>query len=138
MARKVLYLVEDSAADARVVSRAVEKLGDDSVTLTHFENAENALKYFMDGRRLDEKYIVLLDLNMPGADGFAFLERFKSLPEHKKTPVVVWTTSGQPEDVSKSYELQANSFLVKPMGLKESTAIVHDICHYWFDRNVLN
>ena len=80
---------------------------------------------------------ILMDLNLPGADGFSFLKQFKSSPATKHIPVIVWTTSDQPRDIQNSYAGGANSFVTKPMGLRDVTELIKDVCHYWFDRATL-
>ena len=105
MLQKIIVLVEDSAADARVVTRAINKMDDPSITVVHHETAETAMQYFDADpvRHADQKQIVLMDLNLPGADGFSFLKQFKSSPATKHIPVIVWTTSDQPRDIQNSY-----------------------------------
>ncbi|MBO6950158.1 MAG: response regulator [Rhodospirillales bacterium] len=139
MMQKVIVLVEDSAADARVVTRAIDQLGDPSISVIHYETAETAMHYFdTDGaNHADLKKIVLVDLNLPGADGFRFLRHIKGSPAHKHIPVIVWTTSDQPRDIRHSYASGANSFVTKPMGLSDVTELIKDVCHYWFDRATL-
>ena len=137
--QKIIVLVEDSAADARVVTRAIDKIGDPSITVVHHETAEIAMAYFESDivRNADQKQIVLMDLNLPGADGFSFLKRLKSSPATRHIPVIVWTTSDQPRDIRNSYAGGANSFLTKPMRLRDVTELVRDVCHYWFNRATL-
>lgn len=139
MMQKVIVLVEDSAADARVVARAIDKLGDPSISVVHYETAETAMQYFdTDGtNHADLKKIVLVDLNLPGADGFKVLRHIKGSPVHKHIPVIVWTTSDQPRDIRHSYASGANSFVTKPMGLSDVTELIKDVCHYWFERATL-
>lgn len=139
MMRKVIVLVEDSAADARVVTRAIDKIGDPSIHVVHHQTAENAMRYFEaeGANHADQKQIVLVDLNLPGADGFSFLRHIKESPAHKHIPVIVWTTSDQPRDIRNSYANGANSFVTKPMGLSDVTELIKDVCHYWFDRATL-
>ncbi|MGJ3260814.1 MAG: response regulator [Rhodospirillales bacterium] len=139
MLQKIIVLVEDSAADARVVTRAIDKLGDPSITVVHHETAETAMQYFDSDivRHADQKQIVLMDLNLPGADGFSFLKQLKNSPTTKHIPVIVWTTSDQPHDIRNSYAGGANSFVTKPMSLRDVTELIKDVCHYWFERATL-
>ncbi len=131
-----LVLIEDSDADARVVVRAIEKNNLD-VALTHFGDVERASEFLNAHKEPDTRRIVLLDLNLPGSGGLDLLKRIKSSETLKHTPVVVWTTSDQPSDVSDAYANGANGFIVKPMGLSDATQCIADICHYWFERSVL-
>ncbi len=134
MPHKIIVLVEDSAADARAVSRAIEKLGDATIGLVHHETAENALMYFQNSAHNSDKRIVLMDINFPGTNGLTFLKHLKSTPSLKHIPVIIWTTSDQQQDIDNSYENGANSFITKPMSLSDVTEMVRDVCHYWFKR----
>ncbi|MEX0694413.1 MAG: response regulator, partial [Rhodospirillales bacterium] len=78
MAQKIIVLVEDSAADARVVTRAIDKLGDATIEIIHHETVENALRYFQESDQSADKRIVLMDLNLPGTSGLTFLKHIKS------------------------------------------------------------
>jgi CheY-like chemotaxis protein len=51
--------------------------------------------------------------------------------------VIVWTTSDQPRDIQNSYAGGANSFVTKPMSLRDVTELIKDVCHYWFERATL-
>lgn len=139
MKQNVIILVEDSAADARVVTRAINKLGDPTISVVHLETAELAIEYCEKNakRTSNHKQIVLMDLNLPGADGLSCLRHFKSSPILRHIPVIVWTTSDQPRDIQRSYERGANSFVTKPMGLNAVSDMVKDLCHYWFERTTL-
>ena len=134
MAQKIIVLVEDSAADARVVTRAIDKLGDATIEIIHHETAEKALKYFQGCEHNADKRIVLMDINLPGTNGLTFLKHLKSTPSLKHIPVIIWTTSDQQQDIDNSYENGANSFITKPMSLNGVTEMVRDVCHYWFKR----
>lgn len=126
-----IVLIEDSDADARIVIRAVEKHAL-NVDVVHLKSVTHGTEYFKAHPTVDGRRIVFLDLNLPGADGFQFLKFLKSDPELMLTPVIVWSTSDQRADVRKSYEHGVNSFIIKPMGLVQSTAMVTDVCNYWF------
>ena len=127
-----LILVEDSEADARVVLRAVERenLDVDVVHLTSAEQAENFLMSNGDG---SARRLVLLDLNLPGADGFALLDRLKQNKETSQLPVIVWSSSDQNVDVARAYKCGANCYLVKPMALREATSLIANVCRFWFN-----
>ncbi|MBO6520571.1 MAG: response regulator [Rhodospirillales bacterium] len=139
MRQNIIVLVEDSPADARVVTRAIDKLGDPSLIVMHFDTAEAAIEYCEKDAKWtsNQRQIVLMDLNLPGADGLTCLRHFKSSPRLRHIPVIVWTTSDQPRDIQRSYERGANSFVTKPMGLKAVSEMVRDLCHYWFERTTL-
>lgn len=130
-ATNFIVLIEDSDADARIVSRAVEKHALD-VVIVRLKSVAHGIEYFKKNRTIEGRRIVFLDLNLPGADGLHFLKFIRADPDLMLTPVIVWTTSDQRADVRKSYQHGVNSFIIKPMGLAESTAMVTNVCNYWF------
>lgn len=63
--------------------------------------------------------LILLDVMMPGMDGFEVLDRVKAKPGHANTPVIMLTAKDQSSDVLKGYQSGATSYLVKPFNLDE-------------------
>ena len=76
--------------------------------------------------------LILLDLNMPRMDGRTFLVEMRADEKLKSIPVVVLTTSQTDEDIFKSYQLGANCYVTKPVGLDEFTKVVNAIEEFWF------
>jgi CheY-like chemotaxis protein len=76
--------------------------------------------------------LILLDLNMPRKDGRQALSEIKSDPELRRIPVVILTTSKTEEDVLRSYDLGANSFITKPVTFDRLVEIVRTLGNYWF------
>ena len=77
--------------------------------------------------------LILLDLNMPRMDGREALREIKGDPVLRAIPVVVLTTSKAEEDIIRSYELAANSFITKPVTFAGLVAVMRDIGHYWLE-----
>ena len=77
--------------------------------------------------------LILLDLNMPKKDGREALQEIKNDPELRKIPVIVLTTSKAPEDIYRTYDLGANSFIIKPMNFASLVDVMRTIGKYWFD-----
>ena len=84
---------------------------------------------FSDAVRPD---LVLLDLNLPKRDGREVLAEIKGDESLRQIPVVVLTTSREEEDILRSYDLGANSFVSKPVGFASLVQIVSGIASYWF------
>ena len=63
--------------------------------------------------------LILLDVMMPGMDGFEVLDKVKEKPGHKDTPIIMLTAKDQSSDVLKGYQSGATSYLVKPFNLDE-------------------
>ncbi len=77
--------------------------------------------------------LILLDLNMPRKDGRQALQEIKSDPALRRIPVVVLTTSKAEEDILRTYDLGANSFIAKPVTFERLVEIVRTLGLYWFN-----
>ena len=76
--------------------------------------------------------LILLDLNMPRKDGREALREIKSDPELRAIPVVVLTTSKAEEDIMRSYDLGASSFITKPVTFEGLVEVMKALGRYWF------
>ncbi|MCX7594763.1 MAG: response regulator [Fischerella sp.] len=90
------------------------------------------------GRYADPKIsprpgLILLDLNMPKKDGREALKEIKNDPRLRQIPVVVLTTSKAEEDIYRTYDLGANSFIIKPVTFAALVEVMRTIGKYWFE-----
>lgn len=77
--------------------------------------------------------LILLDLQMPRLDGFQTLEQIRSDPSFARIPVVVMTTSGADEDIARSYDAGANSYVRKPVTFEGLVDAVRAMGRYWLE-----
>ncbi|AKG24460.1 chemotaxis protein CheY [Calothrix sp. 336/3] len=77
--------------------------------------------------------LILLDLNMPKKDGREALREIKAHPQLRKIPVIVLTTSKAEEDILRTYDLGANSFIIKPVTFAALVEVIKTIGKYWFE-----
>jgi CheY-like chemotaxis protein len=77
--------------------------------------------------------IILLDLNMPKKDGREALEEIKADPKLREIPVIVLTTSKEEEDIHRSYQLHANSYITKPVTFESLISLVSTLGKYWME-----
>ena len=77
--------------------------------------------------------VILLDLNMPKLDGREALEQIKANPELRRIPIVVLTTSRAEEDIYRSYDLGASSFISKPVTFEGLVTVMRGLGTYWFE-----
>lgn len=77
--------------------------------------------------------LILLDLNMPKKDGREALEEIKADPQLRHIPIIVLTTSKAEEDIYRSYDLGANSFITKPVTFSGLVEVMKTIGKYWFE-----
>ena len=80
--------------------------------------------------------IVLLDLKMPGVDGFEVLRRVKAAPPLRRIPVIVLTSSKEEGDRATAYDAGANSYLLKPVSFSGFLDVVRKVETYWIELNV--
>lgn len=78
--------------------------------------------------------LILLDLNMPRKDGFEALAEIKADPELRAIPVIVFTSSSTPEDVTRAYQLGASGYIRKPMTFEQTVKLFERVSDYW--RNI--
>jgi CheY-like chemotaxis protein len=135
-----ILLVEDDDNDVLLIQRAFQKAGFHQVLKT-VRNGEEAIEYlggegpYADRERFPMPFLLLLDLRMPGTDGFEVLRQVRSAPELKRLLVVVLTSSNLQTDVDHAYELGANSYLVKPVEFHEMVNLVRRFEVYWSEIN---
>jgi CheY-like chemotaxis protein len=126
---KPILLVEDDRVDAMTTERAFKELNIQN-RLLHTVNGERALQY-LKSRGNEKPAIILLDLNMPRMSGIEFLEAVKADEALRKIPVVVLTTSGEQQDIEKSFRQSAAGYIVKPADYKKFLDAVDTIIRYW-------
>jgi CheY-like chemotaxis protein len=130
-----ILLVDDDPGDVRLTLEALKRSKLYS-SIDHVENGEEALAYL----RHEGKYansllpdLILLDLNMPRKDGREALREIKADPDLRRIPIVVLTTSKAEEDIYRTYDLGANSFITKPVSFDGLVAVMRDIGRYWIE-----
>ena len=79
--------------------------------------------------------VVVLDLNLPVVSGFDVLAWMRNEQRLRRLPVVVLTSSNQPNDVRRAYDLGANSYLIKPVELESLITLAKGIEQYWLSLN---
>jgi CheY-like chemotaxis protein len=103
-------------------------------------SGQEALDRLLGARRSDRDRplpdLILLDLKMPGIDGFEVLRRIKGTPVLRRIPVVILTTSREEGDRAMSYDTGANSYVVKPVSFEGFLEVVRKIDDYWVALNV--
>jgi CheY-like chemotaxis protein len=126
------WLIEDNPADADLFKLSLE--GEEGISeIRWFDDANKALEAL---GRDEVPSLIVLDLNLPGCSGHEFLERFKN-SELRGVPVVVWTSSRAPEDISRSYDLHANCCLHKPLDFPQMATLAQTFRDFWVRTAVL-
>lgn len=133
-----ILMADDDADDRLLTQEALEESR--LVNDLHFvEDGEQLMAYL----HRQDKYVhlrdrplpglILLDLNMPKKDGREALEEIKADPSLRRIPIVVLTTSKGEEDIYRSYDLGASSYITKPVTFAALVKVIQAIGRYWFE-----
>lgn len=136
-----ILLVEDNPMDV-ILTLDAFKEAKLSNGINVARNGEEALNYifgkdqFLDRSKYPLPSLILLDLKMPGIDGFEVLRQIKRTEILKRIPVIILTSSKEEGDLALSYDMGANSYLVKPVNFNGFIEVVRQIDDYWFSLNI--
>ena len=133
-----ILMADDDDEDRMMTKKAWDnsRLAND---LRFVEDGEELMEYlgrrgeYADPASSPRPGLILLDLNMPKMHGREALREIKSTPELRRIPIVALTTSKAEEDIFRSYDLGANSFISKPVTFDRLVAIIQQIGTYWFE-----
>lgn len=137
--KPIEILIADDDAEDRMLILDALKESHLKNNIQYVENGEELIQYLQNkGKYSDEnKYpipgIILLDLNMPKKDGREALKEIKSNDKLKNIPIIILTTSKAEEDVLKTYNLGANSFITKPVTFLAMVEVMNTLKKYWFE-----
>lgn len=134
-----ILLVEDNALDAELTLRAL-KDGKLANIVDWVKDGQQALDYLFNKGAYAERegnlpQLVLLDLKMPRVTGIEVLRIIKSDDRTRRIPVVIMTSSQEENDIAQSYDLGANSYVVKPVDFAAMTNIARQAGYYWLAIN---
>jgi CheY-like chemotaxis protein len=130
---KILY-VEDNADDVMLMELVFRKAGL-GVELESATDGDKAIAALQNGLSHHLPTCVLLDIKLPSKSGLEVLAWIRSQPHFKRMPVIMLTSSNQPNDINRAYDLGANSYLVKPPELEQLIELVKTIDLYWLRTN---
>jgi len=139
MSKRVL-IAEDDPTDIFLLQRAFA-VAEVPAILHVVRDGQEAIDYlegeasYADRQAHPLPDLLLLDLKMPKLNGFDVLSWLKRQPGLKRLLVTVLTSSDQPQDINRAYDLGANSYLLKPHGSQELSDLVKRVQKYWLEVN---
>ncbi len=138
-ARPIVILMADDDADDRMLTRDALQESHLSNELRFVTDGEELMDYllrrkaFADPAIAPRPGVILLDLNMPRKDGREALAEIKAEPSLRRIPVVILTTSKAEEDIYRSYDLGANSYITKPVTFDSLVEVMRGLGRYWLE-----
>ena len=130
-----ILLVEDNLPDVRLTIEALREakvrnnlhVAHDGVEAMSFLRNEGAFE------KVPRPDLILLDLNLPKKDGREVLDEIKRDERLQHIPVVILTTSQAEQDILRTYKLNANAFVTKPMDLDQFLKVIKTIEEFWLE-----
>jgi two-component system response regulator len=137
--RPIVILMADDDADDRMLAK--DALHESRVLndLRFVEDGEELMDYlarrgkFANPEDSPRPGLILLDLNMPRKDGREALKEIKADPNLRRIPIVVMTTSKAEEDIYRSYDIGASSFITKPITFDRLVELMKALGAYWVE-----
>lgn len=136
MNKKIILLVEDNPDDELLMLRALTKNRIANEVIVTRDGVE-ALDYLFGTGDYTERdmslmpQVILLDLKLPKIDGLEVLRRLRADERTKHIPAVILTTSSEQQDIVRSYDLGANSYVQKPVDFDEFIEATRQLGLYW-------
>ena len=134
-----ILLVEDNPGDVFLTKKAFKtaKLTNHLIVAEDGEKAMEILRKSGEFANAPTPDLILLDLNLPGKDGREVLEEIKSDQNLRRIPVIILTSSDAERDILESYNMHANSYVIKPIDFNKFTEVVKSIEDFWFTAVIL-
>ncbi len=134
-----ILLVEDNPDDEELTVMALQGAGIKN-PIHVVRDGQQALEYLFGtqdkGRdQAGRPLLVILDLQLPKVDGFQVVTKIREMKSTRSLPVVILSSSDIDEDIARSYELGANSYIRKPMEFAEFASAIRQLGRYWLSLN---
>jgi CheY-like chemotaxis protein len=137
--KSITILMADDDPDDRLLVKNAFKESRLANSMRFVEDGEELMDYLHSRGQYTDRLtsprpgLILLDLNMPRKDGREALKEIKDDPGLREIPVVVLTTSQDEEDILRSYNLGANSYITKPVTFEGLVEVMKVLGRYWFE-----
>jgi chemotaxis family two-component system response regulator Rcp1 len=135
-----VLLVEDDPGDQKLIKTTILNLNS-GINLNIVPSGEAAIYYLRlsmeDSQQYPKPSLILLDLNMPGMGGKAFLKLIKADNGLCSIPVVIVTTSDSEDDIDECYEMHAAGYIQKSATSQEFSEVFQKLVRYWFETSAV-
>ncbi len=131
-----ILLVEDNRGDVTLITQALAET-DIRPEILRVQDGIEAMQYLHREAPFEDALkpaIIILDLNLPRKDGRVVLAEIKSDPTLALIPVIVFSSSDAPQDVSTCYALHANCYIIKPRDLSGMTETIRTLVDFWLQK----
>ncbi len=133
----ITILMADDDADDRLLTKDALEEARLSNRMDFVEDGEELMDYLHHRGKYEEQQLpmpglILLDLKMPKKDGRTALKEIKSDPKLRSIPIIILTTSKAEEDIVRTYDLGASSYITKPVTFEEMVEAMKTLAKYWF------
>jgi CheY-like chemotaxis protein len=123
-----ILLVEDNPGHARLIQKNIAR-ANIANEIQILDDGQKAIDYFFDEdgtptEKAKDSILILLDLNLPGVDGYQVLERIKTHEATKHIPVIILTTTDSPSEMERCYELGCNIYITKPVEYEQFSVAI--------------
>jgi two-component system response regulator len=131
----IILIAEDDPDDRVLTKEAFEesRLLNEVYFVEDGEELINYLERKGEYAEAQRPNLILLDLNMPKKDGREALKEIKSNPDFRRIPIVVMTTSKAEEDIFRSYDCGASSYITKPVTFEGLVDVIKTLGKYWVE-----
>jgi CheY-like chemotaxis protein len=138
-----LLIIEDSDEDFEALRRIINQVTPFPISIDRCLDGDDALDFlnqegvYKNKNNITVPDLIILDLNLPGTDGREILVTIKQSRTLKIIPVVVLSTSANPQDIEDCYQSGVNSYMLKPMNISDLKDSVRTLLDYWLKAMVL-
>ena len=132
-----LFYIEDNEDFLDFVGLAVKRL-DTNLKYSYVTDGQQAKELLDNSDKnasIKKAKLILLDYNLPGMSGIQLLKHIRTYSNMKHVPVVIFSSSDNPNDIRDAYSNGANAYLVKPMGMSNLKDTLQTVCDFWIKRN---
>jgi CheY-like chemotaxis protein len=133
-----IILVEDNESDAEVARRAIKR-SSPARSLVVVGDGLSAVDMLLGTEAqppCPRPRLMMIDINLPGLDGIELLTRIRSNPELRGVAVVMVSSSAEERDIRRAYDRGCNSYVTKPVDIRELQSLYASVVNYWTQTNI--